>query len=60
MRSRETNKLIPVGIVNPATNDKWHQRNLVYSDKGVSPSQTATQYKDPIRILVEVKNENGK
>ena len=55
MHSRETNKLIPVGIVNPATNDKWHQRNLVYSDKGVSPSQTATQYKDPIRILVEVK-----
>ena len=60
MRSRETNKLIPVGIVNPATNDKYHQRNLIYSDKGVSPSQTATQYKDPIRVLVEVKNENGK
>ena len=59
MRSTETNKLIPVGIVNPATNDKWHQRNIVYSEKGISPSQTATQYKDPSRVLVEVKDENN-
>ena len=57
MRDRNTNCLIPVGVVNPATNDKWHQRNVVYSEKGISPSQTATQYKDAIRVLVEVNDE---
>ena len=57
MCDRDTNCLIPVGIVNPATNDKWHQRNIVYSGNGISPSQTATQYKDAIRVLVEVDDE---
>ena len=57
MCDRDTNRLIPVGIVNPATNDKWHQRNIVYSNQGISPSQTATQYKDAIRVLVEVNDE---
>ena len=57
MCDRNTNRLIPVGIVNPATNDKWHQRNIVYSNQGISPSQTATQYKDAIRVLVEVDDE---
>jgi len=60
MRSRDTNRLIAVGIVNPATNDKWHQRNIVYSGNGIAPSQTATQFKDPIRVLVEVDNEEDK
>ena len=57
MCDRNTNRLIPVGVVNPATNDKWHQRNIVYSEKGISPSQTATQYKDAIRVLIEVDDE---
>lgn len=57
MRDRNTNRLIPVGVVNPATNDKFHQRNIIYSEKGISPSQTATQYKDAIRVLIEVDDE---
>lgn len=57
MCNRNTNRLIPVGIINPATNDKYHQRNIVYDEKGISPSQTATQFKDPIRILIEVSDE---
>ena len=57
MCNRDTNRLMPVGLVNPATNDKYHQRNIVYSEKGISPSQTATQYKDAIRVLIEVDDE---
>lgn len=57
MCDRETNRLIPMGVVNPATNDKFHQRNIIYSEKGIAPSQTATQYKDSIRVLIEVNDE---
>lgn len=57
MCDRATNCLIPVGVVNPATNDKFHQRNIVYSAKGISPTQTSTQYKDAIRVLIEVDDE---
>ena len=61
MRSRETNRLIAVGVVNPLTNDKFHQRNIVYDENGISPTQTSTQYKDAIRVLVRENNyENGK
>ncbi len=58
MCDRNTNRLMPVGIVNPATNDKFHQRNIVYSEDGISPTQTSTQFKDPIRVLIEVDDED--
>ena len=58
MCDRDTNRLIPVGVVNPLTNDKFHQRNIVYSEEGICPSQTATQYKDSIRVLIEVDDED--
>lgn len=48
----ETNRLIVVGIINPRNNEKWHQRNQVYDEKGIAPCETSTQYKDPIRVLV--------
>lgn len=50
--NNETNNLLCVGIVNPMMNDKWHQRNQVYSYKGLCPTETATQYKDPPRVLI--------
>lgn len=40
-----------VGNIRPADNDKIHQRNWVYNETGISPSETATQFKDPVRIL---------
>ena len=47
-----------VGIINPATNDKQHQRNWVYDENGISPTETSTQYKDPIRVLVRIPDED--
>ena len=58
MRSRETNKLIVVGNVMPAINSKIHQRNWIYDEEGISPAQTSTQFKDPIRVLVRMPNED--
>lgn len=54
MKKNNTNKLIVLGVVNPANNDKWHQRNQVYSTEGVCCSTTATMFKDPPRVLVRV------
>lgn len=51
----EANKSIVLGNVPPKNNDKWHQRNDVFSIYGISPCETATQYKDAIRILVEIE-----
>lgn len=55
--SKDTNKLICLGMVFPKGEDnfKIHQRNWVYSIKGICPTQTSTQYKDPPRIMVRCK-----
>lgn len=50
----DTNKLIIVGNLYPDSG-KWHQRNEIYYEQGLAPCETATQYKDPPRILVEVE-----
>ena len=49
------NKIIVLGVVNPLNNDKWHQRNQVFSIEGICCCLTALMYKDPPRICVEVK-----
>lgn len=50
------NELICVGNITPANNDKIHQRNWVYHYNGICPTETSTQFKDPVRVLVRVKN----
>ena len=57
MCDRNTNRLIKMGTVDPACNSKFHQRNIIYSEKGIAPCQTSTQFKDPIRVLIEVDDE---
>ena len=57
MCNRDTNCLIKMGTVDPACNSKFHQRNIIYSEEGISPCQTSTQFKDPIRVLIEVDDE---
>lgn len=52
MKSLDSNKLIILGNVPPENNDKIHQRNWIYSYEGICCSMTATQHKDPPRILV--------
>lgn len=52
--NKDTNKLIIVGNIYPDSG-KWHQRNDVYYEEGLCPTQTATQYKDAIRVLIGVK-----
>ena len=57
MRSRETNKLMIVGNVPPASQpDKIHQRNWIYDEDGICPALVATDYKDPKRILIRERN----
>lgn len=54
----DTNKIIVVGNIPPANNDKWHQRNDVFDWNGVSCTLTATMYKDAPRVaLYENINE---
>lgn len=55
LEKSKTNKLIVVGIINPANNDKWHQRNQVYDELGICCCTTSTMYKDPPRVLVRRK-----
>lgn len=43
----------PLGNLTPADNEKIHQRNFVFNENGISPTQTATQYKDPIRVIID-------
>lgn len=45
-------RLIVLGNVPPANNDKWHQRNDVFSGNGIAPCETATQFKDASRVFV--------
>ena len=47
------NELIVLGNLTPLNNDKIHQRNFIYDIHGVCCTMTATQYKDPPRILVK-------
>lgn len=47
------NELICVGNVPPLNNDKVHQRNFIYHEKGISPALCATDYKDPKRVLIK-------
>lgn len=54
----ETNKIIVMGNVPPASNEKVHQRNWIYSSSGICPSLCATDYKDPKRVLIgDIDNE---
>lgn len=46
------NKIMLCGNITPADNEKIHQRNWVYDEKGVAPCETSTQYKDPSRVLM--------
>lgn len=43
----------PLGNLTPADNEKIHQRNFVFNEYGISPTLTATQFKDPIRVFCE-------
>lgn len=45
----------PLGNLTPADNDKIHQRNFVFNQYGIAPTETATQFKDPFRVMVEIK-----
>ena len=47
----DVNDLKCLGNLSPVDNDKIHQRNWVYDEKGIINTQTATQYKDPSRVL---------
>ncbi len=51
------NNIIVLGVVNPIDNDKWHQRNQVFSIDGICCSLTATMYKDPPRVCVSVEDK---
>ena len=53
MMNEDTNRIIVLGNVPPANNEKWHQRNDVFSIEGVCNTLTATSYKDPSRIMVK-------
>lgn len=53
--NKNTNKLNVLFNLPPRNNDKWHQRNDVFNINYICPTQTATQYKDPPRILVRCK-----
>lgn len=46
-----SNDLKCLGNLTPADNDKIHQRNWIYGENGISPTTTATMYKDPPRVL---------
>lgn len=59
MKNKDTNKIIVVGNVPPLHNNKWHQRNDIFDENGVSCTLTATMYKDAPRVaLWEYKDEN--
>lgn len=46
---------VPLGNITPADNDKIHQRNFIYNENGMSPTLTHTMYKDPPRVMLEIK-----
>ena len=41
----------PLGNLTPADNEKIHQRNFVFNENGIAPTETATQYKDSPRVM---------
>lgn len=50
------NEIKVVGLMQPDVGSgKVHLQDYVYSSGGVSPALTARDYKDPRRILVEIK-----
>ena len=53
----DVNELICLGNLTPTDNEKIHQRNWIYDENGVSCTTTATQYKDPVRVLQRVNYE---
>lgn len=53
----DVNELRILGNITPVDNDKIHQRNWVFDENGICNTQTATQYKDPTRVLQ--RNKNG-
>ena len=53
--NKDTNRRIVLFNLPPLSNDKWHQRNDVFSIIGIAPTRTATQHRDPPRILVRCK-----
>lgn len=48
-----------LGNLTPKDNNKIHQRNWVYNEKGNSPTLTSTMYKDPPRIFIRQATKKG-
>lgn len=48
---------LKLGFIDKGTGK--HQSNEVYSTQGLCPTEYATMWKEPFKIL-EVKNDNGK
>ena len=50
----KSNNIIILGRVLDST-EKMHQNTEVYDVNGICPTQKATQYKKPIKVLVKEK-----
>lgn len=55
----ETNKIIILDML-PTSTGKLHSSSRIVDGVGIAPTILARDYKDPTRVLVEVKNENRK
>ena len=53
--NNKSNSLFILGRILP-NSGKIHQNQEVYSTSNICPCLKATTYKDPFKILVEVKN----
>lgn len=53
--NNKSNSLFILGRILPDSG-KIHQNQEVYSTSGICPSLKASTYKDPFKMLVEVKN----
>lgn len=57
--NNKSNSLFILGRILPDSG-KIHQNQEIYSTSGICPSLKASTYKDPFKILVEVRNEKSK
>lgn len=57
MMNEDTNRIIVIGNVPPANNDKWHQRNDVFDNNGIVGCLTSTMFKDAPRVMVKSNDE---
>lgn len=51
------NKIDIVGILSPGLSEHIHLQDYIYNAQGICRTLTARDYKDPIRVLIEVDNE---